>query len=611
MKKNILLFVLLFFCSFFIYAGSLKIDYYIDRFGDDTSEGYITQKEKGLGFFTIDNSINNSIVWNLIISKDEVSFVIYEGGTARLTGNELLPKKYTVFVKDNMGETYQFKGANYSDRISLIGPIEQERFKDIISNSASLQIVIESDSIFSRTSYNLGLLYCNNYKELWDKLYGINYSVCISISEIQNTILEKFPILNKFKGAFNLSFDIFVIGENGKILQSFNSIIGLNNKDDEINFNFLYSSQEKFTLFDKIKLKCVCSMNGIEIAMEEKDITLSKRNENNISLVMEKSSFIKNWEDKIKDLSENIEDFSDVVISFRKDYGYENVSNDVKIMICGESENGTIGDKQSVSAYSLNSSNHIVSRKIRTEKGKIINERQLFIDIKLFYKDEVYDDIRIPVTLSPYETSKEIEIAIKKESQSKETLTEEIFLMVPDVSIEEYKPSLLNNSNYYPIKYGGAFGVSFSYVFGIFDHFRIGAYIKYQLYQKEYISLDARIDTALFTSGDNVIYPAYDLSLSLISNFRIINNLKMYFGVGMGYQYAVKDLENYTVNAFILRFPLGIEIGINDDFSFGMESLIDLYMYNRRMTYINDYYVSPVSVSGMQTSLGVFFLYRF
>ncbi len=147
--------------------GLFKIFYFVDYFGDPTEKGYISNTELQEGMFSNSATRNAFLLWEIIAEKDYFSFVLYEYGRDRVEcGYDYT--SYIVHVKDESGNVTNYAAKNYSDRISLIGTSEE--MLKLFSSGKSFKIVIEEKSEYSNSTYNLGTVSTEGFKELYESL---------------------------------------------------------------------------------------------------------------------------------------------------------------------------------------------------------------------------------------------------------------------------------------------------------------------------------------------------------------------------------------------------------------------------------------------------------
>lgn len=154
--------------SGYIANSAMEIRYYVDEVGDPTDNGYISNKGVSTGTFSNSATTNSGMRWYIIVSENEISFVIFEYGRLRLTGSSGYPDNYRVYIKDANGEMHTFSGENSSDRIAITS--NRRDVLNILLQNKPVKISINEVSEYSTSSYNLGTLDCTGFSELYSKL---------------------------------------------------------------------------------------------------------------------------------------------------------------------------------------------------------------------------------------------------------------------------------------------------------------------------------------------------------------------------------------------------------------------------------------------------------
>jgi len=103
-------------------TGIWEIDYYVDRFGEKTTEGYIKNKDLIIGRFSNTATQNSALnVEFLISSSTDICIQLYEyarNSPVKVASPEY-PVYYSVEIKDSEGHKYTLWAANYSDRLQF------------------------------------------------------------------------------------------------------------------------------------------------------------------------------------------------------------------------------------------------------------------------------------------------------------------------------------------------------------------------------------------------------------------------------------------------------------------------------------------------------------
>lgn len=99
-------------------TGIWKVNYFVDEFGDQTKEKYITNKNYIVGKFSNTATENSTLYVDFIVKHaDNIAIQLYEYG-----GNNPVKAAstwYKVLIKDEDGNISNAKAVNYSDRLSF------------------------------------------------------------------------------------------------------------------------------------------------------------------------------------------------------------------------------------------------------------------------------------------------------------------------------------------------------------------------------------------------------------------------------------------------------------------------------------------------------------
>lgn len=151
-----------------------SIQYFVDSFGDITTEAYITQNEYSKGTFSNSATTNSNLSWYFIITEDSVAIVLREYGSHVVKGSSKYPDEYLINVKKPDGSTQEFAGKNYSDRILILSfhPYTSTiyEFLDILKNDQTIKLTVKKISDYSISSYNLGAFDCFGFSSIYNQL---------------------------------------------------------------------------------------------------------------------------------------------------------------------------------------------------------------------------------------------------------------------------------------------------------------------------------------------------------------------------------------------------------------------------------------------------------
>lgn len=148
---------------------SWKLNNYIDKFGDKTSDQYISYSDNN-GFFSNSATKKSELKTDITISfqndytiKKHVVFYLYEYGSGQAVGKSLDDVDYKLFVKTNEGVEHEFS-LNAVKNALLIKEKDNESFISLLnySDSSNLQdiplkcfIIISGN--YSEETYNFNI----------------------------------------------------------------------------------------------------------------------------------------------------------------------------------------------------------------------------------------------------------------------------------------------------------------------------------------------------------------------------------------------------------------------------------------------------------------------
>jgi hypothetical protein len=100
-------------------TGMWGVGHYVDEFGEQTKEGYITNSSYIKGFFSNTATQNSKLnITFLINSSSKISIQLYE-----YAGNNPVKayssKSYRILVQDKEGKRLKLRATNYSDRLRI------------------------------------------------------------------------------------------------------------------------------------------------------------------------------------------------------------------------------------------------------------------------------------------------------------------------------------------------------------------------------------------------------------------------------------------------------------------------------------------------------------
>jgi hypothetical protein len=97
--------------------GMWKIEYYVDNFGDKTSEGYITNSDIISGHFSNTATSNSNLgVSFLINDKENIAIMLFEYMQSNPVKDDGM---YIITIKETNNQTWKLWAFNHSDRLVL------------------------------------------------------------------------------------------------------------------------------------------------------------------------------------------------------------------------------------------------------------------------------------------------------------------------------------------------------------------------------------------------------------------------------------------------------------------------------------------------------------
>ena len=166
----VLVIILLSACTLF--ADELRTWNYTDSFGDITDSLYIGPEASKHGTFSNSATTDSELRWDIAVDDSDVAFFLYEYGSTQLRGSSGFPDKYDILVKDGDGVVHTFHGSNFSDRI-LLDKSSAGEMRDVMKKDGIIRIVINEDTRYTASTYNLGSLDCSGFSDLYKKAFGV------------------------------------------------------------------------------------------------------------------------------------------------------------------------------------------------------------------------------------------------------------------------------------------------------------------------------------------------------------------------------------------------------------------------------------------------------
>lgn len=142
--------------------SSWALQHYVDDFGDATEDAYLSRTVSGT--FSNSATTNSELNVKFLVEKGKVSIKLYEYGDNVVNGSQSYPDEYEIKVRNDQGETFEFKAENWSDRLNL-GSSHSKRLITLLLESKSLRFSIREIDSYSVSSYRFDLPYANLINE--------------------------------------------------------------------------------------------------------------------------------------------------------------------------------------------------------------------------------------------------------------------------------------------------------------------------------------------------------------------------------------------------------------------------------------------------------------
>ena len=141
-----------------------EVRHYVDSFGDETDIPYMTTNIDGV--FSNSATTNSALGVRFLIDQDGIAIKLYEYNRNHSV-NTSSSEEYSITIKDDMNNTYNFSATNYSDRLR-VNKNNIEDFHEILLNSKIIKfLIVESDR--TSTNYRFNIDDNSGYKEIFDK----------------------------------------------------------------------------------------------------------------------------------------------------------------------------------------------------------------------------------------------------------------------------------------------------------------------------------------------------------------------------------------------------------------------------------------------------------
>ena len=160
--------------------GEWKINYYVDEFGDPTSNGYISNKSSIFGTFSNSATTNSKLRAYFLISEDfddfgnkmnnSVSIKLFEYARKNEVKGSIVSKQYKMLVKHNgVKVNTKFTLYNYSDRASIKSDQVNE-FIDLLKLGGRFQFILNEVGQYSQSAYKLSIDTASGFDNAWNQM---------------------------------------------------------------------------------------------------------------------------------------------------------------------------------------------------------------------------------------------------------------------------------------------------------------------------------------------------------------------------------------------------------------------------------------------------------
>ena len=155
--------------------GIWEIGYFVDDFGDPTSEGYIKNSRYIKGTFSNSATTNADLNVKFIIYNDgRISIKLYEYGRNHAVSGKISTKTYKIQIKHNgvvvktgKKKNKDFSGENSYERVRVE---PKEELIDILSSGGEVKFKIIETGTYSNSSYSFKIDDVSGFSNVYKKL---------------------------------------------------------------------------------------------------------------------------------------------------------------------------------------------------------------------------------------------------------------------------------------------------------------------------------------------------------------------------------------------------------------------------------------------------------
>ena len=143
--------------------GSWKKDFYVDEFGDKTSEALVYNTSI-TGKFSNSATTNSKCTFGLSIDDENVTLIIFEYGNLQVKGEE----KYTCKLRADNGDEESFDGEMRSDRVFFDG-WGDATIINCLKENQKFKLYLEEKSKYGTPSTYLCEIEADNFNDVYWK----------------------------------------------------------------------------------------------------------------------------------------------------------------------------------------------------------------------------------------------------------------------------------------------------------------------------------------------------------------------------------------------------------------------------------------------------------
>jgi len=145
------------------------LKHYVDEFGDDTNEKYVSYV--GLGTFSNTATTDSDLIVYVMVDREDVSIKLLEYGNSLVNNSYSHGIRYDIITKDESGNKFPCSGymnAENGDRIYLSDNTKGHFLNHMKTSSEDLRFhIVESDRPSTYYDFTISP---SNFKEIYEQL---------------------------------------------------------------------------------------------------------------------------------------------------------------------------------------------------------------------------------------------------------------------------------------------------------------------------------------------------------------------------------------------------------------------------------------------------------